>query len=235
MKTKVLIGIQARSSSTRLPKKSLELIGSKMMLDHVIESCKKAAAYASKRDGISTNIVVLTPEKDLIVEAFKDRCDIMQGSLTDVLSRYTMAAAAYHADYVVRITGDCPLIPSYVISRMMALAVQNSYDYVCNTDERFRTSMDGTDCEVISAKLLQQMGEEATTPYDREHVTPWVRRNPPKWANIGMVINYFDLSHIKLSVDTYDDLEAVREAYDLANEKYHKATRTFGHSKVHTV
>lgn len=231
----VLIGIQARSGSTRLPRKAFELIGGKMMLDHVIENCKKAATYVAKREKIFARVAVLTPEGDPIAVAFQNRCDIVQGPSHDVLARYLMAQDRFGPDVMIRITGDCPLIPNYVISRVIALAVQNDYDYIANVDDRFRTSIDGTDCEAISARLLEETGRLATDKYDREHVTTFIRSNPPEWAKIGAVLNYFDHSNLKLSVDTPDDLRRVRDAYDSAADKYHQAIRSFGQHQVHVL
>jgi len=232
MAKSILIGIQARSGSTRLPRKAFETIGGKWMLDHVIDACKKSAAFIS-RDGIKTRVVVLTPTSDPIAAAFKSRCDIIEGPELDVLARYMVALDHHDPDYVVRITGDCPLIPSFVISRIISLALKHGYDYIGNGDERFRTSLDGVDCEVISTKLLEEVSRLAVSPGDREHVTTLIRRHPPAWANIGHVMNHFDHSGMKLSVDTPEDLERVRQTYDSSEDKYRLAIRTFGQSRVH--
>ncbi len=230
--TSVLIGIQARSGSTRLPRKAFETIGGKWMLDHVIDACKKSAAFIA-RDGIKTRVIVLTPTADPIAQAFKSRCDILEGPEQDVLARYMLALDHHDPDYVVRITGDCPLIPSFVISRIISLALKHGYDYIGNGDERFRTSLDGVDCEVISTKLLEEVSRLAVTPGDREHVTTLIRRHPPAWANIGHVMNHFDHSDLKLSVDTPEDLDRVRKTYSSSEDKYRLAIRTFGQSRVH--
>lgn len=235
MPKSVLIGIQSRSGSTRLPRKAFELIGGKMMLDHVIDACKRAASYAGKGGHVSARVVLLTPDDDPIATAFANRCDIVEGPMDDVLSRYIVAVEKYRPDLVVRITGDCPLIPNYIISRMIALATQNGYDYLSNVDERFRTSIDGTDCEAISAKLLLETSRLAVSSYDREHVTTLIRSNPPAWANIGAVLNHFDQSDVKLSVDTPADLARARLAFDAAADKYSLAIRTFGQTRVHAL
>ena len=93
------------------------------MLDRVIEACKKASSYTSQREKTSIRVAVLTPADDPIVEVFQNRCDILEGPEQDVLTRYRMALDRYESDYVVRITGDCPLIPPYMISRLISLAV----------------------------------------------------------------------------------------------------------------
>lgn len=231
---KVLIGIQARSGSTRLPNKAFELIGHSRMLDHVIDSCKKAGQYIDSINhlGIRSEVVVVSPVGDPIVNAFSTRCRIIEGSEQDVLSRYAGAVNAFDPDYLVRITGDCPLIPSYVISKMTTLAVKNRYDYVSNVDD-FRTSLDGSDCEVISRKMFDYIHDVASIPADREHVTTIVRRCPPDWARMGAVVGYFDHSEIKLSVDTMDDLSRVRAAYDSVNKRVAEAERRYGRQAIH--
>ncbi len=231
----VLIGIQARSGSTRLPNKALALISGKTVLDMVIESCKKAASYLNNSTPIRTRVVVLTPKGDPIVDEFQNRCEVIEGSEFDVLSRYVDAAKLYEADAVVRITGDCPLVPSFLISKLVSLQNKMGYDYISNTDPRFRTALDGADVEVLSAKMLNYLGDSAKEALDREHVTTYVRKHPPVWAKLSCVVNYFDHSDMKLSVDTQEDLDRVRKAHDSANDKYRAAVLTFGQQSVHKV
>ena len=235
MQKRVLIGIQARSGSTRLPRKAFELISGKTMLDRVIEACKKAAAYTSSRENAGIRVAVLTPVDDPIVEVFQNRCPIVEGPEHDVLTRYRIALDKFESDYVVRITGDCPMIPPYMISRLISLAVNHSYDYVSNVDPRFRTSLDGVDCEVVSARLMKSLHDLAASPEDREHVTLMARREPPEWANVGAAVSHFDHSHIKLSVDTPEDLERVRAAFSAADGKYRLAINTYGQTKIHLI
>lgn len=229
---KILIGIQARSGSTRLPRKAFEMISGRMMLDRVIEACKTARDYMEK-GGHRCEVVVLTPLEDPIIDEFKKRVDILTGPEHDVLARYKVAVDAYEPDLLVRITGDCPLIPPPLITHMVSLAVNNGYDYISNSDERVRTSIDGSDCEVISRRLFDFTAEHARTPYDREHVTPFMRKSPPEWAKPGFAINSFDLSNIKLSVDTQEDLERVRKCFDSQFVKYQEAVKIYGKRNTH--
>jgi len=229
----IIIGIQARSSSTRLPRKAFELIGGKRLLDHVIDASKSAQRYLVRygRGEVGVDVVLLTPTGDPIVDAFRGRCLIQQGSEQDVLSRYYEAGKTY--DYTVRLTGDCPLIPDYLIAKHVKNALACSYDYVSNVEEDLRTSIDGHDCEVLSRKLLDHLNETAELPADREHVTLKARREPPSWAKMGFVINYHDHSNLKFSVDTVEDLERVREEYDRREKKLYAAERKFGKQSVH--
>lgn len=229
---KVLIGIQARSGSTRLPRKAFEMIGGRTMLDRVIDACKYAAARMEK-SGVTAHVAVLTPAGDPIVGEFSPRVDVVEGSEHDVLARYGTALQRYKPDLAVRITGDCPFIPAPLIAYLTGLAVTNGYDYISNCDERFRTSIDGSDCEVISARLFDYALECATKPYDREHVTPFMRRSPPPWARLATAVNHFDISHIKLSVDTEEDLERARRVFDMTFAKQQEAAKVYGKGGVH--
>ncbi len=234
--SRVVIGIQARSGSTRLPRKAFQLIGGLRLLDHVVGSCKSAATYMERfadRYKTRIHVVILTPTGDPIAHEFKRSCPILEGSNDDVLSRYAGAADHYDADVVVRVTGDCPLIPDYLIVKHIKTAIVNNYDYISNTDEDSRTAIDGHDCEVMSRRMIEWLDETSDSAYEREHVTPRARRDPPVWAKVGAVIHYHDQSGIKLSVDTPDDLERVREAYDLRAVKMVCAQRKFGKSAVH--
>lgn len=234
----VLIGIQARSTSERLPEKCFKMIGDKMMLEHVLDSCKSAASYLNRhtaKTGVAVKVALLVPFRDPIEVKFARKSQIIQGPEHDVLSRYKSAADMTESDYIVRITGDCPLIPAWVISKHIKIAMLNSYDYLSNGNEGIRTSLDGIDCEVISKKLLDYIDDIACEPPDREHVTLMARRDPPSWARMGFVGGSFDFSNIKLSVDTEDDLERVRDEYRRVTEKNSAAERKYGRQSVHRI
>src|SRR3990167_1150236 len=234
--TNVLIGIQARSSSTRLPKKCFEPLGGKRMLDHVIDACNLSAKYLNRfthKRGFTVNCALLIPEGDVIKHGFRSQIEIVEGPELDVLTRFSIAQKKFDADYICRITGDCPLIPSFVISRHITLAVVSSYDYISNVDEGSRLSLDGIDCEVMSRSMLEWLDANAETAEEREHVTIRARTGPPPWAIRAFTASFFDQSGLKLSVDTPEDLERVREEYDRVGRKLKVAERLYGRDSIH--
>lgn len=233
----VLIAIQARSGSTRLPRKAFELISGKMLLNRVIDACKRGSAIIrqSTRGSLVARIVVLTPEGDPIAREFRGRCEIVEGPEHDVLTRYRIATDVYDPQHVMRVTGDCPLLPPFVVARLAVLASTHGYDYISNVDPLFRTALDGADCEVMSPRLVDWLDETATEASDREHVTTLARSAPPDWAKMGCVVHHFDHSDQKLSVDTRADLERVRAHFDQAEAKYQRAVLKFGQQAVHRI
>lgn len=231
-KHKVIIAVQARSTSSRLPGKSLELIETQTMTDHVLDSCWSASQYINRNratHGINSQVVLLVPHDDKLVKSYEGRLEIVQGSETDVLSRYIQACNRYHPTHIVRITGDCPLMSSALITKHIMCAVKDGLDYCSNVTDGCRTFIDGWDVEVMSIDLMHWLDQNAVKEYDREHVTTLCREKPPHWAHFGTVIGRIDFSDIKLSVDTRDELEAVRRNQLQVKEKTSKA-KELGHA-----
>lgn len=231
----VAIGIQARSTSERFPGKINELINGKSMLGHVIEASTKAQNYLNNWSNrkVHVELAVLIPVGDPISERLKGY-SVIEGPEQDVLTRYMSLLRLKTPDYVVRITGDCPLLPSFMISKAITYAVDYTYDYLSNVDGRCRTAPDGFDVECVSAKLLKHLDKVAVGA-DREHVTTLARRTPPPWQKSGCLINYVDLSGLKLSVDTMEDLERVRKEHEKVERALQTASRVFGKHAVHRV
>lgn len=233
---KVCIGIQARSTSTRLPGKVLELIDGRSVLDHVIDVCSKAAGYINQspqRNQALVKISLLVPHQDPVAELYRNRINVMEGDMDDVLSRYQNMATKYEADYVVRITADCPRIPEFVISKHIIVALKNHYDYFSNVHEGLRTAPDGWDCEVISRKAMEWLSDNAKDKADREHVTPLLRRSPPSWMSRGLNVGHNDFHKTKLSVDTAEDLAAVTEDQESVAKIVKEALVIYGKGGIH--
>lgn len=171
--------------------------------------------------GLDVSVALLIPEDDHHLEKlYKDRRDLslFMGSEDDVLSRYAKYAEQTKADYMVRITSDCPFIAPRTISKHITFAAQYKWDYISNVDEMARMAPDGDDCEVMSAKMLKWVDEIASDKADREHVTTYIRKMRPKWARIAGVGYDRDYSQLKISVDTEEDLEYVR-SYQWASRR----------------
>lgn len=234
---RVAIGIQARSTSQRFPSKVFSDICGKPMLQWVIDAAKDAASYINSpatSNSIEVAVYLLTPKGDPIKQAFQDKVRVLEGDEFDVLSRYKDLKDFSNADFIVRITGDCPLIPPPVIAKAINVAVRNNIDYVSNVDERLRVSFDGMDVEVISKSLLDYTHFNATDKSDREHVTTFIRKSglSPNFS-IAHIVGYVDLAGLKLSVDTEADLERVREQKSKILNALNKAESLSGRRSLH--
>jgi len=189
--------------SHRLPGKVLMPIGDQTMLGHVVRRTRRAESL----DGVIV-ATTLQPEDDAVVrEAERLDAEVFRGSEDDVLDRFHGAARAFELDAVVRITADCPLIDPTIVDRVVAEFLGRSADYASNALER--TYPRGLDTEVISAEALAAAWREADRPRQRAHVTPFLYENPQRFRIVSVRADQ-DRSHLRWTVDTAADLEAVR-------------------------
>lgn len=200
---KVVIIVQARMTSTRLPGKILKKVLGKSLLEYQIERLRRVKS--------ADEIVIATTTNDTDIPII-DLCNILsvpyyRGPEEDVLARYYGAAQKYKASVVVRVTSDCPLIDPKVIDEVINFYLNNGYDYVSNTIKR--TYPRGMDTEVFSSRVLEEAFLEATAVPDREHVTPFIYRNPYRYR-LGNVEYSEDQSVHRWTVDTPEDFELVR-------------------------
>jgi spore coat polysaccharide biosynthesis protein SpsF len=213
----VSIIIQARSTSTRFPGKIFAKIGPKQVLQHVLDACYNSSAYINKytnKHGIVCGVAIAVPENDPLIPHYRTH-KIFQGPEDDVLGRYVQAADKMRSDYIVRITSDCPFVPPYIISKAINIAVSDHVDFLTNADPIHRTTPDGHDVQVMSARMLKWLDENSKTPAQREHVTTLLlEREPPADFVQAQIVGFADYSAIKLSVDTPEDLKRITEMYE---------------------
>jgi spore coat polysaccharide biosynthesis protein SpsF (cytidylyltransferase family) len=192
-------------TSTRLPGKVLALIGEQPSLQLQIDRLRRAdeldaLAVATSEDPSDDPIVALCRELQI---------PIVRGPLLDVLERYRLAGEELGAEGIVRLTADCPFIDPAVVDRVVARWRAGDEDFVGNCVEP-RTYPVGMDTEVVSWAALRASAAEATDPFDREHVTPFVRARPERFpaARVDLEPAY---GEVRLTLDTPADLALLRD------------------------
>lgn len=204
----IVVIIQARIGSTRLPRKVMNEILGKPVLIHDLERITEMKTI--------NKIVVATTnlEKDDIiaktVKKYNKDIGNFRGSESDVLDRYYKAAKEFNADIIVRITSDDPLIDPKVSDLVVKTFLDSNCDYCCNNIPR--TYPIGLDTEVFSFEALERTWREARKPYEREHVDTYIVDNPDKFKMIN-VRNNVDLSHLRWTLDYPEDFEFITEIY----------------------
>ena len=202
---KIIAIIQARLGSTRLPGKVLFDLEGKTVLEHVIRRVKSSK--------LVTDVIVATTinKEDLKIVKLCANLGISVycGPDDDVLDRYYQTARLFKADHVVRITSDCPLIDPMVIDEVITLHVREKADYTSNTIKE--TYPDGEDIEVFTFAALKEAWKKATLSSEREHVTPFIRKNHAlKLVNLEF---NRDLSHKRWTMDNPEDYEFIKSLY----------------------
>ncbi|MEC5162231.1 spore coat polysaccharide biosynthesis protein SpsF [Janthinobacterium sp. CG_23.3] len=202
----ILVILQARCSSTRLPQKVLKPILGVPMLAHQIARVQRAT--------LIDRLIVAT-SSDSSDEPLQRLCgqlrvECFRGSLNDVLDRYYQAALPLRPEHVVRLTGDCPLSDPEVIDKVIRAHLDSGADYTSNAV--LPSYPDGLDVEVFKYALLRQAWREASLPSQREHVTLFMHGQPERF-HVEHVRGEADLSHLRWTVDNPEDFELVQQIY----------------------
>jgi spore coat polysaccharide biosynthesis protein SpsF len=213
-------------SSSRLPGKILADIAGQPMLQRVFIRTSRAATVAETIFATTTD-----PSDDPVAEY----CDysgipFRRGSLYDVLDRYYQTAKQAKADFIVRITADCPVIDPALIDDVVHTLREGRYDFVCNRlpPPWQRTYPIGLDVEACTFKVLEKAWKEAKEPQHREHAMPYFYEGveltrqsrtletgvSPRGYTIALLHFTTDFGDYRWTVDTPEDLEFIRQIYN---------------------
>jgi spore coat polysaccharide biosynthesis protein SpsF (cytidylyltransferase family)/aryl-alcohol dehydrogenase-like predicted oxidoreductase len=203
--------IQGRLSSSRLPGKSLLPIVA-------MPALVLCARRAMNRGG---NVLVATSSHssdDALVQALeKHRIPVMRGSLDDVLSRFEAATRELaDNDTVVRLTGD-NMLPDGDFVQLLAKEFEARGTRYLGTSSPRDGLPYGLSAEIFHAGALREAHRDATAVYDREHVTPWIRRkygaeifHPAELAG--------DFSHLRCTLDDFDDYVRLLKLFETVTD-----------------
>ena len=200
--------LQARMSSSRLPGKVLRpLLGQPMILRQIerLRRCRRL-----------DRIVVATsdhPSDDILAATLAEAgLEVVRGPLDDVLGRFVKVIETLGlTGDMVRLTADCPLADPDVIDACLDLRRQAGFDYASNA--QVRTWPRGLDVEAFTVEALRRAGAEATSDYDREHVTPWLYRPGSPLRRADLVQDRDD-SALRWTVDLPEDFAFVERVYE---------------------
>lgn len=204
-KLNISIIVQARENSIRFPKKVLYPILKKPLILKLLERLNNSK--------LSDNVIVAIPnnKENAEIEKIlkKNKYKIFKGDEQNVLNRYYNAAKKFKADIIVRITSDCPFSDPKLIDYLIETLIKYKFDYVSNTLKP--TFPDGMDTEVFTYKVLEEANKKAKSRYDKEHVTPFIKKNKKiKKFNFSLKK---DFSNFRLTVDEKKDIEIVDYVY----------------------
>jgi spore coat polysaccharide biosynthesis protein SpsF len=202
--------IQARMTSTRLPRKICMPLAGKRVLEVLLQRLKEY------KDSIIIATTDNGTEEPIVNIAQDNGIKYYRGSEDNVLQRYYLSAKEYGAvsgDTIVRITSDCPLYSVDILKGCLAKYNSEKIDYLyADIHNSFPR---GFDTEVFSFDLLEKAYNEATEDFEKEHVTPYIK----SLENIT-ISSYNDIednSHYRLTLDTVQDYEAIGEVYKKLN------------------
>jgi spore coat polysaccharide biosynthesis protein SpsF len=209
---RIVVVVQARMGSSRLPGKVLLPVAGAPLLERMLE--RVLAAREPDDVCVATTIA---PEDEPIRELVRRRrVALVSGHPTDLLDRHLQAGRDTRADVVVKIPSDCPLIDPAVIDRVIARFREcaDAVDFVTNLHPP--SWPDGNDVEVMPMPVLELAWREAKRPLEREHTTPFIWERPDRFRLLNVESDLGgDLSKThRFTIDYPEDHRFVARVYD---------------------
>ena len=207
MELNTILVTQARTGSTRLPGKILKEVGGKSLLQIHLERLKKCKEVSK--------IIVATTDKPEDEIIYKKTIDLgivaSKGSEQNVLDRFYQAVKNDKPDWIVRLTSDCPLIDPKLVDDIILFVQNEDVDYGANI--LIENFPDGQDVEVFKFSALELAWKNAKLSSDKEHVTPYIRKNSDfNGGSLFSAVNFSchsDYSKTRMTVDEISDLELI--------------------------
>jgi spore coat polysaccharide biosynthesis protein SpsF len=217
---KVVLIIQARMSSTRLPGKSMMLLAGKPLVFRMVErlkKCKKIDEIVIAIPDIPEDQVLIELAQELDVSSFK-------GSLLDVRDRYLKSAKQFNAEYVIRIPADNPIPDANEIDKLIEFHLAKNPNGFSSNLAQVNNSgyLDGVGAEIFSTNLLEESIARSSSETVKEHVHrnffDYATQTPvdAAWCSIASPIAPAEIRRpdIILDVNTMDDYIKIKRIYD---------------------
>ncbi len=198
-----LIVLQARMSSRRCPGKVLAELAGRPLLRYCLD---RLVASGAGPVILATSVEA---DDDAVAEAGAESgVTVVRGPLDDVLGRFALAVEAWPGPFVIRATADNPAVdieaPGRVLQQLAAGA-----DYVVETGLPVGGAVEG-----VRTDVLRLAAARAVDPYEREHVTPYVRRRPEEFVlALPFAPRPLRRPDVRLTVDTPADLAFMRRVF----------------------
>lgn len=205
--------IQARLSSTRLPRKVLK----KLPYDSDVTAIEQLICRVKDSKFINDIVLATSTQKEdeeLIEIAKKNGIKYFRGSIDNVLSRFYQVASKEKFDVVVRLTGDCPCLHPAIIDNALDSHFQHQADFSSTAIER--TWPHGLDLGIMNFNVLEEAYENAIHDYEKEHVTTYIYKSHPDKFRINIVKAPppYNRPDIRITLDTIEDYTLLCAVFD---------------------
>jgi len=208
-----IIVLQARTNSSRLPGKVLLPVGE---LPLVILAAKRAINTGRK-------LIVATSQEesdDVLVQTLNNYgIECFRGDLHNTLNRIVEAVASYDDETIlVRLTGDNTLPDGCFIDEVVEEFHQKNLEYLCCNGQSSGLPY-GLSIEVTRVKHLREANDRTLDVYDREHVTPFIKR---KFGSIFFQkYSSLEKGHLRCTVDYFEDYLTIAKVFSKFSDPVH--------------
>ncbi len=216
---RVVLILQARMGSTRLPGKSLLPLAGRPLLARMLERVRRARRV--------NEIVVATtrkPEDDALAELVAaEGAAVYRGAENDLVERYRCAAEVYQAGLVVRLPADNAVPEPDEIDRIIEYHLRGESEFSSNLAEVLGNGYpDGIGAEVFERSALEEIAARPLNLMLREHphlnFFDYRAQKPvePERFRVGTIEcpAAFRRPDLRLDVNTAEDYRFLAQLYD---------------------
>jgi len=199
----ILVLIQARMGSTRLPGKVLKKINGKELLLLQIE--RILSVFSREQLYIATGDTA--ENKPLREFSTEHKINCFSGSESDVLDRFYNTAKLTNHNWVLRLTGDNPILDTRFLMEFIKICSVQNADFYHTKDLPI-----GMNYELFHRSCFEKVFQVGPTEYDKEHVTPaFYRLDSISAQKIDFP---FNLNWMSFTVDTQAEFDRVEALYN---------------------
>jgi spore coat polysaccharide biosynthesis protein SpsF len=185
--SKIVVVIEARMTSSRLPGKVMLPANGKPMLEHLVNRLKPVKSI----QGIVLATTINQTDDYLVEFAQQQGIAWFRGSEENVLLRVIGAAESVDADIIVEVTADCPIIDPLLVEQSVQMFLHNSCDFLSNGsipgDSIGCGYPIGMASPVFSLETLKRSAAMTKEPLDHEHVTLYILNHPELFSHIYLI------------------------------------------------
>jgi len=203
---KIIIFVQARMNSKRLPGKVLLKIRNKSILKHVIDNlkyskqCKKIVVLTSKEKS-DQKIVNFCKKKNILY---------FRGDLNNVYKRYILALKKFKCDAFVRICADSPLINHIILDKIVKKFRTKRFDIVTNCFPK--TYPKGLSVEIFKSEVFIDNFKNVKTKSMIEHISKYFYKNYNKFKIFNLE-NKDKKNYKSLAIDGLKDYKYLEQNF----------------------
>jgi len=210
--------IQARSGSTRLPRKVLLPFHNKksilqIELEKILKICPPEQIVVATTTAEADDLIVEVAQKAGVLH--------FRGDEQNVLQRFIDCAEYFNLTHMIRICSDNVFIDVQRIQQLINLA-NNDVEYasfLVNGKPAILTHT-GIWCELVSTSALKRVNELTSEQLFREHVTNYIYTHADKFKIKWIPVVDEKYRGVRLTIDTRADFEVQQEIFSKLFKKH---------------
>ncbi len=208
MNNEVLIVVQCRYQSTRLPGKALYPFAQGLP---ILAFLLRRLQMGLSSEVCSLVLATTLRKEDDVLEAWaaSENVSVVRGEENDILARYLRCLECYPASVVVRVTADNPLTCPTIIKWLLQKQRQKQSDYVQCQNLPY-----GAGADLFSTHVLQKLAEKTLKPEEREHINLYILRHLEEFKVwFPEISDERARPDMRMTVDTLEDWQQMTQLF----------------------